>query len=103
MFKIIVVKEFLSIMTGSLIFTHIFSNVCLRMLPIMDMFIHRYLEMESSGVAMPQQGLEKVLYKIGSLYRFHHQPITFLYQTLYCYPQLAPLRKRTLALIIVQV
>ena len=72
------------------------------MLPIMDMFIHRYLELESSGVSMPVNGLEKILSQIGSLYRFHHQPITFLYQTLYCYPQLAPKRKRILALIIVQ-
>jgi len=72
------------------------------MLPILDLFIHRYLEMESEGVTLPPDGLEAILRSVGSLYKYHHQPVTFLYQTLYCYPQLTPLRKRKLATTIIQ-
>ena len=72
------------------------------MLPILDLFIHRYLEMELAGVSLPPQSLETILKSVGSLYKFHHQPITFLYQTLYCYPQLSAQRKRNLAVTIVQ-
>lgn len=72
------------------------------MLPILDLFIHRYLEMELEGVRLPHDALETILKSVGSLYKYHHQPITFLYQTLYCYPQLSPLRKRKLATTIIQ-
>ena len=72
------------------------------MLPILDLFIHRYVECELEGIRLMPEGLESVLSSVGSLYKYHHQPITFLYQTLYCYPQLSPLRKRKLVTTIIQ-
>lgn len=65
-----------------------FGNVCLRFLPVMDIIIHRFLEMtvETAG------SLESILKSLGSLYKFHDRPITYLYNTLFYYE--AKLRDR---------
>lgn len=55
-----------------------FGNVCLRFLPVLDIVIHRYLEMSLDAVA---QSLESVLKTLGLLYKFHDRPITYLYNT----------------------
>lgn len=59
-----------------------FGNVCLRFLPVLDIVIHRYLEMSIDAVAQP---LESVLKMLGLLYKFHDRPITYLYNTLFYY------------------
>jgi mediator of RNA polymerase II transcription subunit 23 len=73
-----------------------FGNVCLRFLPIIDLIIHRYLEMSVECIAAP---LESILKTLGSLYKFHDRPITYLYNTLFYYEMKLrdrPLLKRTL-------
>jgi len=59
-----------------------FGNVCLRFLPVLDIFIHRCLEMSIDTVA---NSLESVLKTLGLLYKFHDRPITYLYNTLFYY------------------
>lgn len=59
-----------------------FGNVCLRFLPVLDIVIHRYLEMSIDTVS---QSLESVLKTLGLLYKFHDRPITYLYNTLFYY------------------
>lgn len=63
-------------------YTTFFGNVCLRFLPVLDIVIHRYLEMSIDTVA---QSLESVLKTLGLLYKFHDRPITYLYNTLFYY------------------
>lgn len=63
-------------------YTPFFGNVCLRFLPVLDIVIHRYLEMSIDAVA---QSLESVLKTLGLLYKFHDRPITYLYNTLFYY------------------
>lgn len=63
-------------------FNTFFGNVCLRFLPVLDIVIHRYLEMSIDAVAQP---LESVLKTLGMLYKFHDRPITYLYNTLFYY------------------
>jgi len=79
-----------------------FGNVCFRMLPVIDLFIHRYLEMELAEIETPQGCLDTILDSFVSLYRFHHQPLTFVYQTLYCFTQLPAAKKRLLAVKIIR-
>jgi len=57
-----------------------FTNVCLRFLPVLDIIIHRFLE-----VQQVHKRLEMVLEQIGALYKFHDHPITYLYNTLHYY------------------
>lgn len=59
-----------------------FGNVCLRFLPVLDIVIHRYLEMSIDAVS---QSLESVLKTLAILYKFHDRPITYLYNTLFYY------------------
>ena len=59
-----------------------FSNVCLRFLPVMDIIIHRYLELLPVSLS-----IEKILDKLGCLYKFHDRPVTYLYNTLHYYEQ----------------
>ena len=56
-----------------------FGNVCLRFLPVLDIVIHRYLEM--SG----EKSLDSILKTLAMLYKFHDRPITYLYNTLFYY------------------
>lgn len=57
-----------------------FTNVCLRFLPVLDIIIHRFLE-----VHQVHKRLEMVLEQLGALYKFHDHPITYLYNTLHYY------------------
>ncbi|KAI1287629.1 Mediator of RNA polymerase II transcription subunit 23 [Halotydeus destructor] len=59
-----------------------FSNVCLRFLPVMDIIIHRFLELVPVSLS-----IDKILDKLGCLYKFHDRPITYLYNTLHYYEQ----------------
>lgn len=58
-----------------------FSNICLRFLPVMDLIIHRYLELPQNNQSM----MDSLLEKYGPLYKFHDRPLTFLYETLHYY------------------
>uniref|UniRef100_A0A3B5KEB5 Mediator of RNA polymerase II transcription subunit 23 n=1 Tax=Takifugu rubripes TaxID=31033 RepID=A0A3B5KEB5_TAKRU len=65
-----------------------FGNVCLRFLPVFDIVIHRFLEL------LPvSKSLETLLDHLGSLYKFHDRPVTYLYNTLHYYER--QLRDRT--------
>ena len=57
-----------------------FGNVCLRFIPVLDILIHRLMEMTSV-----QKFLESILDHLGGLYKFHDRPITYLYNTLHYY------------------
>jgi mediator of RNA polymerase II transcription subunit 23 len=79
-----------------------FGNVCLRFLPVLDIVIHRYLEMSVETIAAP---LESILKTLGMLYRFHDRPISYLYNTLFYYElklRDRPLLKRMLVGTIIQ-
>ncbi|XP_055535725.1 mediator of RNA polymerase II transcription subunit 23 [Wyeomyia smithii] len=58
-----------------------FGNVCLRFLPVLDITIHRYLEVPPTM----SKTLDVLLDHLGSLYKFHDRPITYLYNTLHYY------------------
>lgn len=60
-----------------------FGNVCLRFLPVLDIVIHRYLEV--CIVPAIIKSLEVMLEHLGVLYKFHDRPITYLYNTLHYY------------------
>ncbi|XP_037090079.1 mediator of RNA polymerase II transcription subunit 23-like isoform X3 [Pollicipes pollicipes] len=56
-----------------------FSNICFRFLPVFDILIQRILE-------CPQgDAIGLILDQMGSLYKFHDRPVTFLYNTLHYY------------------
>lgn len=57
-----------------------FGNVCLRFLPVLDVIIHRFIELTPVG-----NGFENLLHNFGTLYKFHDRPITYLYNTLHYY------------------
>lgn len=59
-----------------------FGNVCLRFLPVLDIVIHRFLEVPIVSV---NKSLESILGHLGGLYKFHDRPITYLYNTLHFY------------------
>ncbi|XP_037789098.1 mediator of RNA polymerase II transcription subunit 23-like isoform X2 [Penaeus monodon] len=56
------------------------SNVCLRFLPVLDIIIHRFLELHQV-----HKNLETILERLGMLYKFHDRPITYLYNTFHYY------------------
>lgn len=58
-----------------------FGNLCLRFLPVFDLLIHRFLELP----ALAELYLVELLRRYGNLYKFHDQPISFLYTTLHYY------------------
>ncbi|KFM78814.1 Mediator of RNA polymerase II transcription subunit 23, partial [Stegodyphus mimosarum] len=76
-----------------------FGNVCLRFLPVMDIVIHRFLELPT--VPMSVEGL---LDQLGCLYKFHDRPVTYLYNTLHYYEQKLkdrpPMKKKLVSAII---
>lgn len=45
-----------------------FGNVCLRFLPVLDIVIHRFLEVPINAV---NKTLEIILEHLGCLYKFH--------------------------------
>uniref|UniRef100_H2YVM2 Mediator of RNA polymerase II transcription subunit 23 n=1 Tax=Ciona savignyi TaxID=51511 RepID=H2YVM2_CIOSA len=57
-----------------------FSNITLRFLPVLDIVIHRCLELPPSS-----KSLETLLEHLGLLYKFHDQPVTYLFNTLHYY------------------
>lgn len=59
-----------------------FGNVCLRMIPVIDIVIHRLLEISTPTL---HKTLEFLLDHLGCLYKFHDRPITYLYNTLHYY------------------
>lgn len=59
-----------------------FGNVCLRFLPVLDIVIHRFLEIPINTVI---KTLEIILDHLSCLYKFHDRPITYLYNTLHFY------------------
>lgn len=63
----------------------IFSNICLRILPVFDIIIHRLIEMLSCGNEFVSNFVDTLLDEYGCLYKFHSYPITFLYNTLHYY------------------
>lgn len=66
-----------------------FSNLCLRLLPIFDVIIHRIIEIGPSPKTLNVSVSEAVAHSIltvnGALYKFHDQPIMYLYNTLHYY------------------
>ncbi|KAG8190668.1 hypothetical protein JTE90_001277 [Oedothorax gibbosus] len=56
-----------------------FGNVCLRFLPVMDIVIHRFIELPTVDM------LVKLIDNFGCLYKFHDHPLTYLYNTLHYY------------------
>lgn len=99
-----------------------FGNVCLRFLPVLDIVIHRFLEVPISTI---NKTLEIILEHLGCLYKFHgkhilffggweilaesyfiffffiDRPVTYLYNTLHFYERKLrvrpPLKKRLVA------
>lgn len=57
-----------------------FGNICLRFIPVLDILIHRFIE-----VLSVQKFMESILDNLGGLYKFHDRPITYLYNTLHYY------------------
>ncbi|XP_017776006.1 PREDICTED: mediator of RNA polymerase II transcription subunit 23 [Nicrophorus vespilloides] len=57
-----------------------FGNVCLRFLPVFDIVVHRFLEIQQVT-----KSLEIILEHLGCLYKFHDRPVTYLYNTLHYY------------------
>lgn len=57
-----------------------FGNICLRFLPVFDIVIHRFLELPPVS-----KSLENLLEHLGTLYKFHDRPLTYLYSTLHYY------------------
>ncbi|XP_008216793.1 mediator of RNA polymerase II transcription subunit 23 isoform X2 [Nasonia vitripennis] len=75
-----------------------FGNVCLRFLPVLDIVMHRYLE-----IPQVTKSLEVLLEHLGCLYRFHDRPVTYLYNTLHYYERQLrdkPILKRRLVIAI---
>lgn len=80
-----------------------FSNVCLRFIPVLDILIHRGLELEVT--AQPNQNsikIETILDEFRGLYKFHDKPLTYLYETLHYYDMQIPsyLKKKLTASIV---
>lgn len=68
-----------------------FSNVCLRFIPVLDILIHRGLELEVT--AQPNANsikIENILDEFRGLYKFHDKPLTYLYDTLHYYDSQLP-------------
>lgn len=59
-----------------------FGNVCLRFLPVLDIVIHRFIEITIQKV---HHTLGVILEHLGCLYKFHDRPVTYLYNTLHYY------------------
>ncbi|XP_037947513.1 mediator of RNA polymerase II transcription subunit 23-like [Teleopsis dalmanni] len=59
-----------------------FTNVCLRFLPVLDIVVHRFIELPIQHV---HQILEVILDHLSILYKFHDRPITYLYNTFHFY------------------
>ena len=58
-----------------------FGNVCLRIIPVFDIVVHRILELPFDEA----RSLITLLDHLRHIYKFHDKPITFLYNTLHYY------------------
>jgi mediator of RNA polymerase II transcription subunit 23 len=56
-----------------------FGNVCLRMLPVLDLLLGRLLENEQL------QTFERLVARYSSLYRYHDLPVSFVCDFLHFY------------------
>lgn len=67
-----------------------FSNVCLRLLPVFDIVVHRALELR---IVSPNAAIkiDSLFDHFGCLYKFHDKPLTYLYNTLHYYDSQLPL------------
>lgn len=74
--------ENLEVSSSNKYFPVYFSNICLRFLPVIDVLIHRFIELPNVPM-----NLESLLDRLGCLYKFHEKPITYLYNTLHFYEQ----------------
>lgn len=85
-------------MSGSVALTA--GNVCVRFLPILDLLIHRFLELGSFAV----QPLETLMDHLSPIYRFHDHPVMYVYTTLHYYEKVLAecptLRKKLVSIII---
>ena len=76
------------------------GNVCVRFLPVLDLLIHRYLELGSFAV----HPLEAIMDHLSPIYRFHDHPVMYVYTTLHYYEksmvEWPSLRKKLVATII---
>ncbi|XP_065161273.1 mediator of RNA polymerase II transcription subunit 23 [Atheta coriaria] len=76
-----------------------FGNVCLRFLPVFDIVVHRFLEIQQVT-----KSLEILLEHLGCLYKFHDRPVTYLYNTLHYYEaklhDRPPLKRRLVAAVL---
>ncbi|XP_076272073.1 mediator complex subunit 23 isoform X2 [Rhynchophorus ferrugineus] len=76
-----------------------FGNVCLRFLPVFDIVVHRFIEIEQV-----QKSLEVLLERLGCLYKFHDRPVTYVYNTLHYYEaklrDRPPLKRRLIAAVL---
>lgn len=50
------------------------SNVCLRFIPVMDIVVHRYLE-----IPQVSKNLEQLLEHLGYLYKFHGELLVIIF------------------------
>lgn len=69
-----------------------FGNLTLRFLPVFDLVVHRLLELMPVTNSLETVGIWETLVHLGPLYKFHEQPITYLFNTLHYYE--ARLRER---------
>lgn len=78
-----------------------FGNVCLRFLPVLDIVVHRHLEVPIHAI---DKSLEILLDHLGCLYKFHDHPVTYLYNTLHYYERnlrdRPPLKKKLVGAVI---
>lgn len=70
----------------------------------LDLILHRLIELQPNDLAMTS--FDSLLDQYGCLYKFHHQPMTFLYHTLHYYEanlREIPKAKRSLVYSVVNV
>ncbi|CAK9302294.1 unnamed protein product [Gordionus sp. m RMFG-2023] len=59
-------------------FPVLFGNIYYRLIPIIDILIHRYLELPGM-----YKSLGTLLDRLSELYRYHPRPLSYLYSTLF--------------------
>mgnify|MGYP002044816572 FL=1 len=62
-----------------------FGNVCMRFIPVLDILVHRSIELPPVERVKSKSLLEQLMDHIAVLYKFHDRPITYLYNTLHYY------------------
>ena len=67
---------------GNFILPTYYSNLCLRFVPILDIVIHRLIELPPKNC---RKWLVEILRVYSRLFAYHDSPITFLHDTLFYY------------------